>query len=292
MMLNSNSNTGGGTSMAIPGRPSFRVMCLASDSNAEKLRAQLDHLHSEAETARTRANNARLRLLRLSEAAENLKRQAAISLRTGKEKDARELLFQKKKVMEALEKSKTRIELLDELSTKLNEAISLKERQLIGSVALDLDVGREDASNPVRIVSPNREVTGHLKDSKDFSSNDLKLSDNQGLQSSADSEASLPVDQEQEDLQQSLPGIASNGDEIMSGLKGITSYEGFLEHLDGQLNKIEAELVTILRVSTLVLGSEEKTKNFKVQLTLELLDSISEIRQRIANTRLAEMESR
>lgn len=67
------------------------------------------------------ANNARLRLLRLSETAENLKRQAAINVQTGKEDDARELLFQKKKVMEALERSKKRIELLDELSSKLNE---------------------------------------------------------------------------------------------------------------------------------------------------------------------------
>lgn len=67
------------------------------------------------------ANNARLRLLRLSETAENLKRQAAINVQTGKEDDARELLFQKKKVIEALEKSKKRIELLDELSSKLNE---------------------------------------------------------------------------------------------------------------------------------------------------------------------------
>ncbi|CAK9182886.1 unnamed protein product [Ilex paraguariensis] len=66
-------------------------------------------------------NNARLRLMRLSEAAEKLRRQAAISIQTGKEKDARDLLFQKKKVMEALEKSKSRINLLDELSTKLNE---------------------------------------------------------------------------------------------------------------------------------------------------------------------------
>lgn len=67
------------------------------------------------------ANSARLRLLRLSEAAEKLRRQAAISMQTGKENDAREALFQKKKVMLALEKSKSRIELLDELSTKLNE---------------------------------------------------------------------------------------------------------------------------------------------------------------------------
>lgn len=63
--------------------------------------------------------------MRLSEAAEKLKRQAAISVRTGKEDDARELLFQKKRVVEALEKSKTRIEFLDQLSTKLNEVLSL-----------------------------------------------------------------------------------------------------------------------------------------------------------------------
>lgn len=67
------------------------------------------------------ANSARLRLLRLSEAAEKLRKQASLSLKRGKETDARELLFQKKKVMQALEKSKVRIELLDELCTKLNE---------------------------------------------------------------------------------------------------------------------------------------------------------------------------
>lgn len=57
----------------------------------------------------------------MSEAAEKLRRQAAIKVQTGKENDAREALFQKKKVMLALEKSKSRIELLDELSRKLNE---------------------------------------------------------------------------------------------------------------------------------------------------------------------------
>lgn len=72
------------------------------------------------------ANSARLRLLRLSEAAEKLRRQAALSIRKGKENDARELLFQKKKIMDALEKSKNRIELLDELCLKLNE-VELRE---------------------------------------------------------------------------------------------------------------------------------------------------------------------
>lgn len=59
--------------------------------------------------------------MRLSEAAEKLQRQAAIMVQTGRENDARELLFQKKKVMQALDKSKARITLFNELSSKLNE---------------------------------------------------------------------------------------------------------------------------------------------------------------------------
>lgn len=57
----------------------------------------------------------------MSEAADKLRRQAAISVHSGKEDDAREMLIQKKKVMQAMEKSKNRIELLDELAAKLNE---------------------------------------------------------------------------------------------------------------------------------------------------------------------------
>ncbi|KAL2504364.1 hypothetical protein Adt_19985 [Abeliophyllum distichum] len=70
---------------------------------------------------RAKANNVRLRLMRLSEAAEKLRRQAAVNVQTGKENDARELLFQKKKGMQAMEKSNSRIEVLDKLSAKLNE---------------------------------------------------------------------------------------------------------------------------------------------------------------------------
>ncbi|KAM1164998.1 hypothetical protein FF1_024430 [Malus domestica] len=281
--------SGGGTAMVVPRRPSWRTpMCLASNVNTEELRAQLGQLHSEAETARAKANNARLRLLRLSEAAEKLKRQAAINVQTGKEDDARELLFQKKKVMEALEKSKHRIEFLDELSTKLNEAISLKEGQLIGNVSLDLEVVREDAFSPVRIVSPAAEVAENLEVGKEFVSNDLKeetplLKDNQ---------ASLPVEPEGEDLREPLNRGAWNEDETISSLKGITSFDSFLEHLDHQLKKIEAELITILRISTLVVDSQEKSRNFKVQKTMELLDSVSGVRERISSIKMANVEAR
>ncbi|KAM2917097.1 hypothetical protein FF1_045938 [Malus domestica] len=53
------------------------------------------------------------------------------------------------------------------------QAISLKERQLIGNVSLDLGLVREDAFSPVRIVSPTTEVAEDLKESKEFVPNDL-----------------------------------------------------------------------------------------------------------------------
>ncbi|BFG25648.1 hypothetical protein CerSpe_119220 [Prunus speciosa] len=284
---------GGGTAMAVPRRTLWRgPMCLDSKVDTEQLRVQLVQLHSEAESARGKANNARLRLLRLSETAENLKRQAAINVQTGKEDDARELLFQKKKVMEALEKSKKRIELLDELSSKLNEAISLKERQLIGNVTLDLEVVRDDAFSPVRIVSPTPDVAEDLQEGKEFASNDLKLSNDEEKPLLAESQASAPIEPEGEDLREPLNKGAWNEDEIITSLKGITSFEKFLEHLDHQLNKIEAELVTILRISTLVVDSQEKPKNFKVQQIMELLESIAGVRQRISSIKMANVEIR
>lgn len=161
------------------------------------------------------------------------------------------------------------------------QAVSLKERQLIGNVALDLEVAGEDASSPVRIVSPTTEATEDLVVTNEFGSDDQKFNDDQELQSKTDNQAILPVDPQQEGLLEGFsPGVISVGDEISGSLRGISSFGGFLEHLDEQLNKIEAELDTVLRVSTLVLASEDKTKNFKVQQALELLESIRGIRQR------------
>lgn len=54
-----------------------------------------------------------------------LQRQALTCIRSGRENDARDLLVRKKKVMQALENSKRRIDLLDELSAKLNEVSNI-----------------------------------------------------------------------------------------------------------------------------------------------------------------------
>ncbi|KAK3183410.1 hypothetical protein Dsin_030696 [Dipteronia sinensis] len=262
-----------------------RPNCCSSKINTHQLRAQLDQLHTESDITRAKANSARLRLLRLSEAAEKLKRQAAVNVHTGKENDARELLFQKKKVMHAMENSKHRIELLDELAAKLNEAISVKETQLIGNVALDLEVDREDPSRLVRIVSPKQKVEEGANEDKDSEPNVLKLGDtgNQVMQFFKDSREIPLIDKDMNDCQGTLGVEIGVEENTISSLRGISSFYSFLEHLDQQLNNIEAELVTILNVSTLILNDKEKPKNLKVQLAIELLESIRGIREKVAS---------
>ncbi|ESQ36261.1 hypothetical protein EUTSA_v10009532mg [Eutrema salsugineum] len=242
-------------------------MCFASTANSELLRSQLDRLHAEAESTRAKANSNRLRLLRLSEAAENLRKQAAVNVQTGKENDARELLLQKKKVMQALDKAKARIELLDTLSSKLNEAISFKEIQLIGNISLDLDVDRENTSGGIHIVSP-----------KPKSTDDRHENDFTGL----DSQESQLIEKNFEESQATLETDVQVLEDALTGriFKGLSSYESFMANLDQKLSRIEAELVTVVNVASLVLNHEDKPKNLKVQQTTEILDEIRCVRER------------
>ncbi|XP_049353139.1 uncharacterized protein LOC125817625 [Solanum verrucosum] len=249
--------------------------------NTEKLREQLDHLHKEAQSTRNKANNARSRLLRLSEAAERFRRQAAISVRTGKENDARELLFQKKKIMQAMEQSKGRIELLDELASKLNEAISMREKQLIGNVALDLEIAIDDAPSPVRIVSPKDDNADNSDENEDVDLETIKLDDSQELQAPYDGNADLKTDNELINLEASTSGNMSKEADRINSLKGVSSYEEFLEHIDQQLRDIEVELVTFLRFSSLILENKDKLENSKVQQALDVLEGVHQLRGRI-----------
>ncbi|KAI4331122.1 hypothetical protein MLD38_029340 [Melastoma candidum] len=215
----------------------------------EQLRVQLDQLRAEAEVARAKANATRMRLLRLTEAAENLCKQATISITKGKESDARDLLFQKKKIMQALEKSKKRIELLDKLSTKLHEAISIKESQLIGNVTLDLQVGMPD-SPPVRIVSPKQDIIDVLR--KD--------------------ERLFPTEIQADD--EKMPSKASPDHDDAASF-----YEELMTNIDKQLKKIEEELATILKVSSSEVDGS--LGNIQIQQLLELLEDIKHVRKRV-----------
>ncbi|XP_077250943.1 forkhead-associated domain protein [Tasmannia lanceolata] len=244
-------------------------------NNTDQLRAQLDQLHTEAHQTRAKANNARSRLMRLSEAAEKIRRQAAVDVQIGKENEARELLVQKQKVMQALEKTKGRIELLDELSAKLNEAITVKETQLIGSVDLDLGAKGEDTSYPIRIISPKEDTTEESKETEAFDPVAMKYDENH--------EQDFVVDWQEENIKGALGMGTWNGEDTIKRLKGISSYDNFLQHLDQQFHEIEVELITILRFSTLVLESNEKQKNSKLQQIAEFLEDVHIIRGRIAS---------
>lgn len=261
-----------------------RVVCLASNVNTDLLRSQLDQLHSEAETTRRKeffpANNARFRLLRLTEAAEKFRQQAARSLQMGKEDDARDLLLQKKKVMTALEKSKGRVELLDELAAKLNEAISIKEAQLIENIGSDLEFDRVDAESPVRIVCPMQENGQRVEDDNGTAVNSSDI-DTEELILDGESQAKMLSDGKSED--KTVPECFSGGNEasMLSSLRWISSYIDLLENFDLQLYKIEEELVTLLEVSTLLLENQDKPNNSRVQQISEILESIRGTRARV-----------
>ncbi|KAL9661169.1 hypothetical protein QQ045_025991 [Rhodiola kirilowii] len=276
MMMVVNSAT---TNMVtVVARPWTRCRACCSPSSvvsSHQLRSELDQLHSEADMARTKANNARLRLMRLSEAAEKLKHQAAISVQAGQENYARDLLLQKKKIMEALEKSKRRIELLDQLSAKLNEAITAKETQLIGNVSLDFEAGQEVAS-PVRIVPAESEEDVNGVVYGDHSYGNISENENLQVHSEGQYNDEAKFGSETTDNKSIL-----NENGIIGSLRDISSYEEFLEHLDGQLNIIEAELAILIRLSTSVLEREEMPQNSKVHQTLEILEGIRSIRERL-----------
>ncbi|KAI3744154.1 hypothetical protein L1987_57230 [Smallanthus sonchifolius] len=262
------------------------TLCFALRVDANKLRDQLEQIQFEALNTRAKANKARQRLLRLSEAAEKLKRQAAINVQAGKDNDARDLLFQKKKIMEALDNTKSRIELLDELSAKLIEAISLRERQLVRAVSLDLEIEKEDAESPVRVISPSSENLGINENSEnDF----LNTNDDQKPEETT---YELPTEHETNNLEERLqvPHGIDNNDDLISSLTGLTSFVDFLDHVDEHLNKVEAEVITVVKFSNLILESEEKPTNQKVQQLVEILDAVRHIRRRIATIMQTEAE--
>ncbi|CAI9089034.1 OLC1v1023523C3 [Oldenlandia corymbosa var. corymbosa] len=227
--------------------------------------------------------------MRLSEAAENLRHRAAVNVRNGKENEARELLFQKKKVMEAMEKSKDRIELLDELSAKLNEVISVKENDLIENVAIDLNMGGDAEPSPIIFVSPKEKVQESANGNDEFAATSSNVALEEDLRIGAES---LREPSDNELIEGSVDGKVKNEVDVAHKLLEVSSYEDFLEQVDGQLRKIEVELITLLKFSKLMLESKENVENEKVRHTLSILEDVHHVRERIAKIKEAEVGTR
>ncbi|KAL9244285.1 hypothetical protein vseg_018080 [Gypsophila vaccaria] len=239
-------------------------MCVASNFNTQTLRTQLDQLHFELHSTHKKANNARFRLIRLSEAADNLCRQAAKSLRMGQENEARDILIQKKKVMQALEKSKDRVELLDELAAKLNEAITIKEAQLVENVASDVDINANDVGGSVHIVSPTPGSLMNLREKID--------------------NINLNFSEVVEDQESKTGGDVRVPENLGSTNRAtISSCIEFFNDVDRQLDKIEKDLRTISELPTLTLKTEEEHENTRVPLISEILARVCDTRARIHN---------
>lgn len=162
----------------------------------------------------------------------------------------------------------------------LLQAISTKETQLIENIASDLEGSREDVCNPIRIISPQPQVSKDENIDTEFGYNDLIISEDENVKFYQDGQLNQSVDGELEEHKASSIATPYNEDKMLSSSTTISSYEDFLDHLDQQLKKIEQELIAILNVSTLVLDNAEKPKNLKVQQTKELLDGILNLRQR------------
>ncbi|KAK1320080.1 hypothetical protein QJS10_CPA03g00702 [Acorus calamus] len=244
-------------------------------SNPSQLRRELDALHREAEQTRSKANGVRLRLMRLSEAAEKLQRQASADVRFGKENEARELLIQKRKVMQALDKSKGRIELFDKLLAKRNEAISVKETQLIGHVASHLEGDQQDVSSEVRILSVNETPENNSEEPAVSESTMEAMTEHEKHQ------IEQPIDGQQQEPEWALHASNLYDDGKIHELQGASSYEEFLEHIDQQLQEIETYMSTTLNLSTLVMDLEEKQKNTKVQQMVEILNDLRGTTERL-----------
>ncbi|KAK2658515.1 hypothetical protein Ddye_005048 [Dipteronia dyeriana] len=161
--------------------------------------------------------------------------------------------------MQAMENSKHRIELLDDLAAKLNE---------ISSDCLP--------------KAPKQKIIEGANEDKESEPNSLKLGDtgNQVIQFFTDSRAIPLIDKDMNDCQGTLGVEIGDEENTIGSLREISSFYSFLEHLDQQLNNIEAELVTILNVSTLILNDKEKPINLKVQQAIELLESICGINEK------------
>ncbi|KAL0362530.1 UNVERIFIED_CONTAM: hypothetical protein Scaly_1208200 [Sesamum calycinum] len=139
-----------------------------------------------------------------------------------KKNDARELLFQKKKVMQAMEKLKSRIELFDELAAKLNEAISVKESLLISNMALDLEVSEIKAPTPVRIVSPTEVSQNDTDDSQHLYMNNLEFPEDQELQVASDSEGDIHAENELKCHEESFSKKKSTGADTVQSSREIS----------------------------------------------------------------------
>lgn len=143
-------------------------------------------------------------------------------------------------------------------------------------MSLDLDVSDTEAPSPVRIVSPMEEdITDD--DNPDMGVNHVEFGEDQ---EETQVSAEIHAENDYRSLKDSFSTKISIGADNDQDLRETSPYEDFMTHLDQQLNKIEEELETFLRVSNLLLGSKERPEYSKVQHATEILEAVCHVRAR------------
>ncbi|KAL5222212.1 hypothetical protein ABZP36_026925 [Zizania latifolia] len=242
----------------------------------ERLREQLLQFHAEADLTQSKANSARIRLVRLTEAAENLKKRAAVSIRMGKENEAVDLLVQKKKLTKALESIKQRIEVLDKLSTKISEAISMKQTMLIEHALHPGMSNSEDSNDNIRVFS------GKVGDEANETTSSLAKSVEKGFDMKHVVHSGMTDHSDQSELQTSDSITFSSDHDPPNSITNHSSYDDFLEHIGLQLNSLEYEIEQYISSQLAEQVDIQKPINGKWQKLADVLKLVTETRERIA----------
>uniref|UniRef100_A0A8I6X2N9 Uncharacterized protein n=1 Tax=Hordeum vulgare subsp. vulgare TaxID=112509 RepID=A0A8I6X2N9_HORVV len=205
------------------------------------------------------ANSARVRLVRLTEAAENLKKRAVVSVRMGRENEAVDLLVQKKKLTKALENIKERIELLDKLSAKISEVISVKQNMLIEHALHPGTTNVEDSNDDIRVFS------GKIDDRVDETS-----------------DSNLAGQSERSELQMTDSFTSSKDPDPTNIMDDHSAYDDFVQHIDSQLNSLQCEIEHYTNFQLAKEVDTQQSINDKLHKLSTILKLINETRERIA----------
>lgn len=158
------------------------------------------------------------------------------------------------------------------------QAISMKESLLIGNMTLDLEVSESEPSSPVRIVSPTEENI--TDDDLQLVSDNMKFKADLEMQVSSENQRTTHSENGCNSLEDSVSEKMLNDADSVRDPRESSTYEDFVTHIDQQLNKIQEELETFVRVSNLFLESKERPEYSKVQHATEILEGVYHIRER------------
>lgn len=246
-----------------------------------RLREELLQLHAEADLTQSKANSERVRLVRLTEAAENLKKRAATSVRMGKESEAVDLLVQKKKLTKALENIKERIEVLDMLSAKISEVISMKQNMLIEYALRPETSNGEDSDDKIRVFSSTVNVGTNGAGSSDSHPKSVEKESFE-LRNEAHAIASMADDAEQSALQMSDSFSFLNNSDPANYIKNHSAYDDLIEHINLQMKSLEYEIEQFINSQSVEEVGSEKQRSDKWQRLSDIQMLIKETREKIA----------